>query len=299
MAQAVNPFDVQGNHYTAASSSFSDHDTDKFRVVEVIETKTPFANLPFLEMRENEKLVRAQTFHVPSGYKGNRKDKPPAAGWSEPSYWITRGAKVSHLDVGSETWVERINAASIRAEKAGGEDGKLNLTSANDTAYFSWKATRENADALFRFCRNVSYPPSLNLKQLAQMETLLLPDYPEYLSHGLTDFSANNRAFSPGFQAQSEQSGKTLFVYAGLEFEARTGVYQYRWSVDNYGWNEERTTLIAAPEALNSAFPMMQMALPFNWRETLPKETRRRLDAQDARYKKWRAIIDSVLATKP
>ena len=266
----------------------------------------PFDNLPFLRLREGDQIVRGQIFSWPFV-----KDDPPAdANWSDPGLWLRRGDDAVALG-------------------AAPQNGRLQLTNASDIARFSWQPTRQNADALFEFWRQsqnvpspnasnsnsptsappTSAPPtptspnsalpvpasqSLTLAQLQQLDALLQPDFAEYQSERLSQFLGANPQFQPGFQKQTGTGDNTIFVYAGLGFNAKDGVYQYRWTLSNQGWNEERATLIWPPVPV-SASSRFQQALPPSFLQALPDDAQKRVASQNARLDKFTQIVKSVL----
>ena len=303
-AEEDNPFtQTVGESHDQASREFSRYDVDKFRVLEEIKTRMPFANLPFLKVRDGEKLVRAQDFSTPSFVgKGSHKDaKHPEGFWRNSGIWIVRDGRVrvkkavnnALIEPTNSTattpveYVDRIEAVEIYVDE---ENGHINLSDIHATAYFDWDPTLANANALYRFCCG-NYR-SVSLDQLEKIDEQMQVDYAEYESERISLFTKDNRGFISGFQEKKGQDASADFIYSGIVFDS--GIYHYIWRLSSYGWREERASLVRQP--LPQTYPgMAQQSLPLNYGSTLSEDVRRRLDAQDARYKKWREIIDNVL----
>ena len=297
-AQENNPFDTAPFEAWARAQDRVAPLAAPFRTVEgagaeaqPLGQAAPFADLPFLRLRAGDRLVRGQLFSYPY-----LKGAPPAdATWGDPGVWLRRGDGATQLSTAP--------------------DGPLQLTNANDIAHFAWEPTRQNADALFEFWRNASgatnspnttHPASaqmpvarsLTLAQLRQLSALLQNDFAEYESSRLSAFVGDNPDFKPGFQNQNGTGEATSFVYAGLGFDAKDGVYQFRWTLGTQGWNEERATLIAVPLPV-SASSRFQQTLPPLMRQSLPADAQQRLDAQTARLDKFYQLVKSVLDAPP
>ncbi len=289
-AQQNNPFDIAPFEQWARAQDTVAPLAAPFRATEPVQAATgeaPFANLPFLRLRAGDQIVRGQIFSFPF-----LKGTPPAgATWSDPGVWLQRGDTATQL--------------------SSAPNGRLQLSNPADISHFDWQPTRPNADALFELWRNsqgaagatnpagataqTPFPRSLTLAQLKQLDALLQADFAEYESERLSQFLGDNPAFRPGFQGQTGAGENASFVYAGLGFDAKDGVYQYRWTLNTKGWQEERATLIFVPAPVSGP-SQFQQALPLNIRQTLPADAQKRLDAQDARLNKFYEIVKSVVA---
>ncbi len=172
--------------------------------------------------------------------------------------------------------------------------GPVPLLSRNDLAYFDWALSRANADALFEIYRP---KPSVSPAQLAMLDAELQPEFAEYLEESLTPFLEKDAKISPGFLYEMGEGDALKFVYAGLGYDGNTrAIFQFRLSLGAKGWSEERATLISAPTTPRFS-PRPQQMVPGDRVDYLPRDpaTRQRLEAHNARYCRFEAIIARVV----
>lgn len=274
-AQEENPLDrAHFVVYQRHINSFSPI-AEPFRLLETIRREPLFDNLPFLKLRAGDQLVRGQFFYRPFG-KAMKPDAPRK--WSEPRVFLQRGGKQTML---------------YALEEA----GRLQLLAPSEISYFDWAPTRANADALFEICRP---KPRVSPAQLAILDLELQPEFAEYLGEGLEPMLEKGAEISPGFLYQLREGAALKFVYGGLGCDTSTSeIFQFRLTLGTNGWIEERATLISAPPKPRFSIGP-QRAVPSGPANDSPRDpvARRRLEAHDARYRRFETIVTRVLNPK-
>ena len=274
--QAQSQFDLDpGLKYQRHTNDFVGV-KEPIRELETITREPLFPELPFLKVREGDRIVRAQVLRDQIG-KGVDSDAPKK--WDIPRFYLVRGGKYASLYVGG--------------------DGATLDFSESILPFFRWEQTRANADALFE---NIRGRGNITIAQVKALDARLQPDYAEYLSPNLSDFVGEKPLWTPGLIDQSGAVQNRRFTYAGFYFESWDhGLCQYRWVLDGDEWTEERKMLIKLPSRLAPPpnIPMQQMALPFrdktNYVAQMPEDFRRRYAAHKARYDRFFQIVNNVL----
>lgn len=183
------------------------------REIVVFNEVAPFANLPFLQLRMGDQLVRGETVH----------------------YFAKSGETRKNLDI----FLKR--DGHYREISATETDGQRMLTSWEDVAFFDWEPTQFNAEKLWKWSRKAN--ERLTIEQLRRVETALLPEFAEYFSQPwqlfvdyqrfapqLTEEGIDDEAPipQPGFLSlvagDSPEAGSS-YLFAGLGFDASTSTF--------------------------------------------------------------------------